>query len=144
MDADCSPPYYLLGNERFSLKQSLMRLYPVLTVVEEDHICNESHSRGRRVIAFGILISRWIILQKPKRNRQKMLFKLSKANRKCSQFTARIYWFWRLLWDNNTRWLAVRHWWQKIRQDVIKLKTSQRLQVLRGCNCVSRLLKGVC
>ena len=62
---DC--PYFLLGDEIFSLKKWLMRPFPGKTADEKERIYNHRHSRARRVIenCFGILSARFLILQKP-------------------------------------------------------------------------------
>ena len=59
-------PYYLVGEEIFSLKIWLMRPYPG-KLSEEERILHYQSSRTRRVIAntFGILAARWRIYHSP-------------------------------------------------------------------------------
>ena len=56
-------PYFLEGDEIFSLKTYLMRPYPGSSLTEEEAVYNYRHSRARRVTenTFGILCSRWRI-----------------------------------------------------------------------------------
>ena len=59
-------PYYLVGEEIFSLKIWLMRPYPG-KLSEEERILHYQSSRTRRVITntFGILAARWRIYHSP-------------------------------------------------------------------------------
>ena len=66
---DCpysSLPYYLVGDEIFTLKSWLIKTFPE-KLTEEQSVYNYRHSRPWRVIenSFGILIARWRILSKP-------------------------------------------------------------------------------
>ena len=60
-------PYFLVGDEIFTLKTYLMRPYPGSQLNEEKSVYNYRHSRCRRVIenAFGILVARWRIFDTP-------------------------------------------------------------------------------
>lgn len=61
-------PFSLIGDEGFPLKTYLMRPYARRNLLgNEQKVFNYRLSRARRIIenAFGILVARWRILQKP-------------------------------------------------------------------------------
>lgn len=60
-------PYFMVGDEIFPLKTWLMRPFPGKDIQEEESVYNFRHSRARRTIenAFGIMTSRWRILNNP-------------------------------------------------------------------------------
>ena len=60
-------PYVFLGDDAFSLKTYLMKLYPGQNLNQEERIFNYRLSRGRQIIenTFGIAASRFRILRRP-------------------------------------------------------------------------------
>jgi len=60
-------PFYMVGDEIFPLKTWLMRPFPGKDIEESQSVYNFRHSRARRTIenAFGIMTSRWRILNTP-------------------------------------------------------------------------------
>ena len=60
-------PYFLVGDEIFSLSDWLMKPYPGRGLNEEEQVFNYRLSRARRVIenTFGILSARWRIFRRP-------------------------------------------------------------------------------
>ena len=60
-------PYYMVGDEIFPLKNWLMRPYPGKEIRDEESVYNCRHSAARRTVenAFGIMTTRWRILNNP-------------------------------------------------------------------------------
>ena len=60
-------PYFIVGDDIFSLKEWLMKPYPGTSLTIEERIFNYRLSRCRRVIenAFGILVARFRIFHTP-------------------------------------------------------------------------------
>ena len=60
-------PYYMVGDEIFPLTNWLMRPYLGKETLEEESVYNCRYSRARRTIqnAFGIITTRWRILNNP-------------------------------------------------------------------------------
>ena len=58
--------YFLVGDEIFTLKPWLLRLYPGQNIKEDQSILNYRLSRARRVIenCFGILAAKWRIFRR--------------------------------------------------------------------------------
>lgn len=59
-------PYYLLGDDAFSLTTNLMKPYPSSGLTSQQRVFNYRLSRGRRIIenTFGILVSKFQIFQR--------------------------------------------------------------------------------
>ncbi|XP_011706263.1 PREDICTED: uncharacterized protein LOC105461466 [Wasmannia auropunctata] len=67
-NTNCPLPFSLVGDEGFPLKTYLMRPYAKRNLLSnEQKVFNYRLTRARRVVenAFGILVARWRILQKP-------------------------------------------------------------------------------
>ncbi|XP_018358169.1 PREDICTED: putative nuclease HARBI1 [Trachymyrmex cornetzi] len=60
-------PYMLVADEAFQLNKFTLRPYPGRNITEEQKIFNYRLSRARRVVenAFGIMVAKFRILQKP-------------------------------------------------------------------------------
>ena len=63
--SDVELPFVILGDEAYPLLSYLMRPYPRRQLTECRRLFNYRLSRGRRVVAFGILACKWRILNKP-------------------------------------------------------------------------------
>lgn len=74
-------PFYFIGDQAFPLKKNLMRPYPQKTLDNERRVFNYRISRARKSVecAFGMLVSKFTIFQRPLLCKEKTAVSVIKA-----------------------------------------------------------------